>query len=58
MARKPTTPEAAKRPSRVTVKVAPGVAVPDAATPAPPPARKPLWTHLYFQVLVAIVLGR
>ena len=57
MARKPTTPEAAKRPSRVTVKVAPGVAVPDAATPAPPPARKPLWTHLYFQVLVAIVLG-
>ena len=57
MARKPTTPEAAKRPSRVPVKVAPGVAVPDAATPAPPPARKPLWTHLYFQVLVAIVLG-
>ena len=57
MARKPTTPEAARRPSRAPVKAAPGVAVPDAGSPAPPPARKPLWTHLYFQVLVAIVLG-
>ena len=57
MARKPTTPEAARRPSRAPVKAAPGVAVPDAASPAPPPARKPLWAHLYFQVLVAIVLG-
>ena len=40
------------------VKAAPGVAVPDpAAPPLPPPGRKPFWTHLYFQVLTAIVLG-
>ena len=55
MARKPTTPTGrSPRP----LKVAPGVAVPDMTSPPPPaPARKPLWAHLYFQVLAAIVLG-
>ncbi|HYC69448.1 dicarboxylate/amino acid:cation symporter [Brevundimonas sp.] len=59
MARKPAAPATTphKRAPRV-VKAAPGVAVPDPAIPPPPPpARKPLWTHLYVQVLVAIVLG-
>ncbi|MCS6624989.1 dicarboxylate/amino acid:cation symporter [Roseibacterium beibuensis] len=54
MARKPSTPASARKP----VKAAPGVAVPDpAAAPPAPRKRKPLWTHLYFQVLAAIVLG-
>jgi aerobic C4-dicarboxylate transport protein len=59
MARKPAGP-VATRPRRAprVVRAAPGVAVPDpAAPPPPPPARKPLWTHLYVQVLAAIVLG-
>ena len=59
MARKPAAPATTprKRASRI-IKAAPGVAVPEmAAPPPPPPTRKPLWTHLYFQVLLAIVLG-
>lgn len=40
------------------IKAAPGVSPP---VPQPgqilPPKRKPLWSHLYFQVLAAIVLG-
>jgi aerobic C4-dicarboxylate transport protein len=58
MAQTPRPPRAPKRPAARPVKAAPGVAVPDPAVPpSPPPARKPLWTHLYFQVLLAIVLG-
>ena len=59
MARKPAAPATTprKRASRI-IKAAPGVAVPEmAAPPPPPPTKKPLWTHLYFQVLLAIVLG-
>ena len=59
MARKPAAPATTprKRASRI-IKAAPGVAVPEMAAPPPsPPTRKPLWTHLYFQVLLAIVLG-
>jgi aerobic C4-dicarboxylate transport protein len=59
MARKPAGP-VATRPRRAprVVRAAPGVAVPDPAAPPPPPsARKPLWAHLYVQVLAAIVLG-
>ena len=52
MARKRNTADPAR-----PVKAAPGVAVPDMASPLPTPGRKPLWAHLYFQVLVAIVLG-
>ncbi|MFC5342435.1 dicarboxylate/amino acid:cation symporter [Brevundimonas staleyi] len=64
MARTPKTP--AREPSAKpptprkprAVKVAPGVAVPDPVEPPPPPpTKKPIWTHLYFQVLVAIGLG-
>lgn len=55
MARKPparSTPQG----DATVFPVAPGVAVPDGS--APPPRRKtPIWTHLYFQVLVAIALG-
>ncbi|WP_309629484.1 dicarboxylate/amino acid:cation symporter [Brevundimonas sp.] len=59
MARTPKTPPATPRPRAVrAIKAAPGVAVPDAVEPPPPPpAKKPIWTHLYFQVLVAIGLG-
>ena len=59
MARTPTTTAATPRPRKPgVVKAAPGVAVPDAVKPPPPPpAKKPIWTHLYFQVLVAIGLG-
>jgi aerobic C4-dicarboxylate transport protein len=59
MAQTPKSPRARKPgPALRPVKAAPGVAVPDPAqAPPPPPARKPLWTHLYFQVLAAIVLG-
>jgi aerobic C4-dicarboxylate transport protein len=59
MARKPAGP-VATRPRRAprVVRAAPGVAVPDpAAPPPPPPAGRPLWAHLYVQVLAAIVLG-
>jgi aerobic C4-dicarboxylate transport protein len=63
MARTPKTP--AQQPAKApalrrprAVKAAPGVAVPDPVEPPPsPPAKKPIWTHLYFQVLVAIGLG-
>jgi aerobic C4-dicarboxylate transport protein len=59
MARTPKTPPATPRPRTPrAIKAAPGVAVPDAVEPPPPPpAKKPIWTHLYFQVLVAIGLG-
>ena len=60
MARTPKIPVAATPRSRKprAVKVAPGVAVPDPIAPPPaPPAKKPIWAHLYFQVLVAIGLG-
>ncbi|MGZ9100639.1 MAG: cation:dicarboxylate symporter family transporter, partial [Brevundimonas sp.] len=56
MARTPVdkaTPPRKRAPA--AVKIAPGVAVEAAA---PTPAKKsPIWTHLYFQVLVAIALG-
>ena len=40
------------------VKAAPGVAVPEGpGAPTPAARKKPIWTHLYFQVLVAIGLG-
>ena len=55
-AREPTKAPAPRKPR--AVKAAPGVAVPDPVEPPPPPpAKKPIWTHLYFQVLVAIALG-
>ena len=38
------------------IKAAPGVS-PPALEPGERPARKPIWTHLYAQVLAAIVLG-
>ena len=38
------------------VRVAPGVVAASETTVARP-RRKPVWTHLYFQVLVAIILG-
>jgi aerobic C4-dicarboxylate transport protein len=59
MARTPTTTAATPGPRKPSAaKAAPGVAVPDAAEPPPgKPAKKPIWTHLYFQVLVAIGLG-
>ena len=63
MARTPKTPAqeppgASPTPRRPrAVKAAPGVAVPDTIEPPPPPAKKPIWTHLYFQVLGAIGLG-
>ncbi|MBN8551805.1 MAG: dicarboxylate/amino acid:cation symporter [Caulobacterales bacterium] len=40
----------------MTVKAAPGVS-PSHPQPGVPPAGKPLWTHLYVQVIAAIVLG-
>ena len=40
----------------MTIKAAPGVS-PPAPTPGEPAAKKPVWTHLYAQVLTAIVLG-
>lgn len=43
-------------PPQQPVSVAPGVAGSDDVTGAPP-SKKPVWTHLYFQVLVAIALG-
>ncbi|MES2862203.1 MAG: cation:dicarboxylase symporter family transporter, partial [Pseudomonadota bacterium] len=56
MARTPTqTPSKPRRPR--AVKVAPGVAAPEAAPVAALAVKKPIWTHLYFQVLVAIGLG-
>ena len=55
MARKPTTSDTPRRRAPRAVKVAPGVAVEAAPPPAPP--KKPVWTHLYFQVLAAIALG-
>ena len=57
MARKPTTSAGAARRAPAVKKIAPGVAVPETTAPLPPPVRKPIWTHLYFQVLVAIVAG-
>ena len=40
------------------IKAAPGVSPPvPQPGQTPPPARKPLWSHLYFQVLTAIVAG-
>jgi aerobic C4-dicarboxylate transport protein len=59
MAKLPSPPAATPRSSKtVAMKGAPGVAVPDAEGESPsPPSKKPLWTHLYFQVLVAIGLG-
>ena len=38
------------------IKAAPGVS-PPALEPGERPAKKPIWTHLYAQVLAAIVLG-
>ncbi|WP_296815368.1 dicarboxylate/amino acid:cation symporter [Brevundimonas sp.] len=38
------------------IKAAPGVS-PPALEPGERPARKPIWTHLYVQVIAAIVLG-
>ena len=38
------------------IKAAPGVS-PHALEPGERPAKKPIWTHLYAQVLAAIVLG-
>ncbi|MGZ9114791.1 MAG: hypothetical protein ACXW3K_09220, partial [Brevundimonas sp.] len=56
MARTPTTSDTPrKRAATAAVKVAPGVAV--ETTPPTPAKKKPIWTHLYFQVLVAIALG-
>ncbi|MDP3800793.1 dicarboxylate/amino acid:cation symporter [Brevundimonas sp.] len=56
MARKPTTSDTPRPRTTRPVKAAPGVAV--EVAPAPFPAKKrPVWTHLYFQVLVAIGLG-
>ena len=40
----------------MTIKAAPGVS-PAHPEPGAPPARKPIWTHLYVQVIAAIVLG-
>jgi len=40
----------------MTVKAAPGVS-PPVPEPGSRPARKPIWTHLYVQVIAAIVLG-
>ena len=40
----------------MTIKAAPGVS-PARPEPGERPARKPIWTHLYAQVLTAIVLG-
>ena len=57
MARKPTTTAGGRKRAPAVRTVAPGVAVPEASAPLPPPRRKPIWTHLYFQVLVAISLG-
>ena len=33
------------------------MAVLDTAMPAAPPRKGPFWTHLYFQVIAAIILG-
>ena len=55
MARKPTTSDTPRNRAPGPVKIAPGVAV--EAAPPPPAKKKPIWTHLYFQVLVAIGLG-
>jgi aerobic C4-dicarboxylate transport protein len=57
MARKPTTSAGAGKRAPAVKRVAPGVAVPEPAAPLPPPVRKLIWSHLYFQVLVAISLG-
>lgn len=40
----------------MAIKAAPGVS-PAELEPGEQPAKKPIWTHLYFQVLTAIVLG-
>jgi aerobic C4-dicarboxylate transport protein len=40
----------------MAIKAAPGVS-PAELEPGERPAKKPIWTHLYFQVLTAIVLG-
>ena len=57
MARKPTTTGGPRKRAPAVQRAAPGVAVPETAASLPPPTRKPIWTHLYFQVLVAIGLG-
>ncbi|MDO9587285.1 MAG: dicarboxylate/amino acid:cation symporter [Brevundimonas sp.] len=54
MARRPITTDTPRERAPGVVKAAPGVAL--TATPGPP-TKKPLWTQLYFQVLVAISLG-
>ena len=53
MARKAGPTDRSRKRPRTVVTAAPGVAT----GPAAPPARKPFWAQLYFQVLVAIALG-